>query len=255
MSLGAHLKEARRRLIIAVIGLVVGMVIAFIVTDPIIWYITSPIRILDEQRGTETPFAQFVFSGVSSAFDLRLRIAFAIGMVFSAPIWLWQIWAFIMPGLTRKEIKYTIVFVCAAIPLFFGGAYVAVMVAPHVIEVMSSFVPEGGVNYFNAKEYYDFIFKFIIVIGIAFVLPVFMVALNTAGIITGKAMLKGWRVAVLVSALFAAVATPAADIFSMLLLAGILIVLYFAASLLSMLFDRRKNKRLKAEGLLLDGDV
>ncbi|WP_298039470.1 twin-arginine translocase subunit TatC [uncultured Microbacterium sp.] len=252
MSLGGHLKEARRRLIISAIGVVIGMVIAFFVTDAIIWYITSPIRILDEARGTETPFAQFVFSGVSSAFDLRLRIAFAIGVLLSAPVWLWQIWAFIMPGLTRKEIKYTIGFVSAAIPLFFGGAYVAVMVAPHVIEVMSNFVPEGGVNYFNAKEYYDFIFKFIIVIGIAFVLPVFMVALNFAGLLTGKTMLKGWRWAVLIASLFAAIATPAADIFSMLLLAGILVVLYLVASILSMILDRGRRKRAKAQGLLLD---
>jgi sec-independent protein translocase protein TatC len=255
MSLGAHLKEARRRLIIAVIGLAAGMVVAFFVTDPIIWYITEPIRILDARRGTETPFAQFVFSGVSSAFDLRLRISFAIGLLLSAPVWLWQIWAFIMPGLTRKEVRYTISFVGAAIPLFFGGAYVAILVAPHVIEIMSNFVPEGGVNYFNAKEYYDFIFKFIIVIGVAFVLPVFMVALNFAGLLTGRAMLGGWRWAVLVASLFAAIATPAADIFSMLMLAGILIVLYFAATLLSLLLDRRRRKRSPADGLLPDVDA
>ena len=255
MSLGAHLKEARRRLIIAVIGLVLGMVVAIFVTDPVIWYITEPIRIIDAQRGTDTPFAQFVFSGISTGFDLRLRIAFAIGMLLSAPVWLWQIWAFIMPGLTRKEIRYTISFMAAAIPLFFAGAYVAVTVAPHVIEVMSRFVPEGGVNYFEAKAYYDFIFKFIIVIGISFVLPVFMVALNIAGMVTGRSMLKGWRAAVLVASLFAAIATPAADIFSMLLLAGILVVLYMAAALLSMIFDRRKRKRQVADGLVPGGDV
>ncbi len=107
MSLGAHLKEARRRLIIAVIGLVLGMVVAIFVTDPVIWYITEPIRIIDAQRGTDTPFAQFVFSGISTGFDLRLRIAFAIGMLLSAPVWLWQIWAFIMPGPTRKEVRWS----------------------------------------------------------------------------------------------------------------------------------------------------
>lgn len=250
MTLAAHLVELRRRLIISVIGLAAGMIVAFLVTDPIIWFITEPIRILDERRGTETPFAQLVFSSVSSGFDLRMRIAFAIGLLFSAPIWLWQIWAFIMPGLTRKEIRYTLSFVGAAIPLFFSGAYVAVLVAPHVIEIMSTFVPEGAVNYFDAKQYYDFIFKFVLVVGISFVLPVFLVALNVAGIMSGKAILKGWRIAILVACLFAAITTPAADIFSMLLLAGILIVLYFAAALLSMLFDRRKRKRDAAAGLL-----
>ncbi|SJN22150.1 Twin-arginine translocation protein TatC [Microbacterium esteraromaticum] len=251
MSLGGHLREARNRLIIAVIGLAVGMVVAFIATDAIIAFITEPIHVLDAKHGTD--FAKLMFSTVSEAFNLRLRIAFAIGLLLSAPIWLWQVWAFIMPGLTRKEISYTIWFLVSAIPLFFAGVYVAIIVAPHVIEVMSNFVPENAVNYFKAAEYYDFIFKFVIVIGVSFVLPVFMVALNLAGVITGRAIVKGWRVAVLISALFAAIATPAADIFSMLMLAGILIVLYFAAGLLSMLFDRRKRKRTIAAGL--DPDV
>lgn len=250
MSLGAHLKELRNRFLIAVIGIVIGMVIAFLVTEPIIHFITEPIRIIDKQRGDD--FAKLVFSGIGTAFNLRLRIAFAIGLLLSAPIWLWQIWAFIMPGLTRKEIKYTIAFVSAAVPLFFAGAYVAILVAPHVIQVMSNFVPEGGVNFFDASSYYDFIFKFVIVIGISFVLPVFMVALNLAGVISGKAIVKGWRIAVIVSAVFAAIATPAADIFSMFMLGGILIVLYMAAGLLSMLFDRRKRKRQLADGTLFE---
>lgn len=252
MTLSAHLVELRRRLIIAVIGLVAGMIIALFITDPIIWYITEPIRVLDAQRGTDTPFAQLVFSAVSSGFDLRMRIALAIGFILSAPVWLWQIWAFIMPGLTRKEIRYTLGFVGAAIPLFFAGGYVAVLVAPHVIEIMSQFVPEGGVNYFDAQQFYDFMFKFVLVVGISFVLPVFLVALNVAGVMTGRAILKGWRIAILIACIFAAITTPAADIFSMFLLAGILVILYFAAALVSMLFDRRKRKRDETAGLLPD---
>ena len=84
-----------------------------------------------------------MFSTVTSGFDLKLRIAFAIGLLISAPVWLWQIWAFIMPGLTRKEIRYTIGFLAAAIPLFFAGCYVGLVVMPHIIELMASFVPEG----------------------------------------------------------------------------------------------------------------
>lgn len=247
MSLGDHLREARRRLIIAVIGLAVGMVVAFIVTDSVIAFMTLPIDTINQQRGAE--FAELMFTKISSGFNLRIRMALSIGLLLSAPVWLWQIWAFVMPGLTRKEIKYTVAFVAAAVPLFFAGGYVAVMVAPHVIEVMSSFVPEVGKNFLDSDYYYDFILKFVLVIGVSFVLPVFMVALNLAGIVTGKAMLRAWRIAVLVAALFAAVATPAADIGSMLLLAGILIVLYFIAAFLSMFFDRRKHRRRIAEGL------
>lgn len=247
MSLGEHLREARRRLIFSVIGLAAGMIIAFIVTDPVISFLTEPINTINEERGAQ--FAELVFAKISSGFNLRIRMALSIGLLLSAPVWLWQIWAFIMPGLTKKEIKYTIAFVAAAIPLFFAGGYVAVLVAPHVIEVMSNFVPDVGKNFLDSDYYYDFILKFVLVIGVSFVLPVFMVALNLAGVISGRAMLKGWRVAVLVAALFAAIATPAADIGSMLLLAGILIVLYFAAAFVSLFFDRRKRKKLIASGL------
>jgi sec-independent protein translocase protein TatC len=241
MSLGEHLVELRRRLMIAAAALLVGMVIAFVVTDPIIHWITDPIREIADKRGDE--FSALNFTAVTSAFDLRMRIAFTIGIFLSAPVWLWQIWAFIMPGLTRKEIRYTVGFVAAAVPLFFAGCYVGVLVVPHVIELMWTFTPEGGVNFYNAPEYYDFVFKLMIVIGVSFVLPVFLVAMNLAGIMSGKAILKGWRVAVLVATLFAALATPAADVVSMLMLAGILVVLFFAAAGLSLLFDRRRRRR------------
>jgi len=248
MSIGAHLIELRKRLMIAAAALVIGMIVAFAITSPVIEWITGPVRDIAAQRGDN--LSAINFTAVTSAFDLRMRIAFTIGIFLSAPIWLWQIWAFIMPGLTRKEIRYTIGFVASAVPLFFGGCYVGVMIVPHVIELMWSFTPDGAANLYNAADYYDFVFKLMLVIGVAFVLPVFLVALNVAGVMSGKAILKGWRVAVLIATLFSALATPAADIVSMLMLAGILVVLFFAAAGVSMLFDRRKARRMAAEGLL-----
>jgi len=250
MSLGAHLVELRKRLMYAALALVVGMVIAFLIADPVIHLITEPIRVIIEKRGDN--FSALNFGTVTAAFDMRMRIAFSIGLFLSAPVWLWQIWAFIMPGLTRKEIRYTVAFVAAAVPLFFAGCYLGILVTPHVIELMWGFTPEGGTNFYQAQEYYDFIFKLMIVIGISFVLPVFLVALNVAGIMTGRAILKGWRVAILIATIFAALATPAADVISMLMLAGILIVLFFAAAGLSLLFDRRKRKRAADTGLVPD---
>lgn len=250
MSLGAHLVELRKRLMYAAIALVVGMVIAFIVADPIIHFITEPIRIITEKRGDD--FSALNFGTITAAFDMRMRIAFSIGLFISAPVWLWQIWAFIMPGLTRKEIRYTVGFVVAAVPLFFAGCYLGVMIMPHVIELMWSFTPEGATNFYYAQEYYDFVFKLMIVIGVSFVLPVFLVALNFAGVMSGRAILKGWRWAIVIATVFAALATPAADVVSMLMLAGILVVLFFAAAGLSLLFDKRKRKRDAATGLLTD---
>jgi len=242
MSLGAHLVELKRRLIICAIALVVGMIVAFIITDPILKLITEPIRIVAESRGEESK-VELMFSTVTSGFDLRFRMSFAIGILLSAPIWLWQFWAFIMPGLTRKEIRYTVGFVAAAIPLFFAGCATGLYVMPNIVRLMAEFVPDGAAAFYDAIYYYDFVFKLLLFVGIAYVLPVFLVALNLAGIMSGRAILKGWRVAIIVAVVFAALATPPADVASTFLLAGIMTVLFFAAAGLSMLFDRRKAKR------------
>jgi sec-independent protein translocase protein TatC len=241
MSLAQHLVELRKRLMIAALALVVGMVVAFIVTEQVIDVLSVPIEMIAQQRGTE--FAKLNFTSITAGFDLRLRIAFAIGILVSAPVWLWQIWAFLMPGLTRKEIRYTVGFVAAAVPLFFAGTVVGWLTMPHIIELMAQFVPEQGSLLFDSQYYYDFILKLLLIVGVAFVLPVFLVALNFAGVVSGMAILKGWRIAVLVAVVFAGLATPAADIFSMLMLAGILIVLYIAAAGVSLLVDRRRRKR------------
>lgn len=242
MSLADHLREVRKRVVISAIGLVVAMILALIFTDAIITAMTEPIRIVQEQRGADANVS-FMYTSITGPFDQRLRIAFVVGILLSAPVWLWQIWAFLMPGLTRKEIKYTIGFAAAAIPLFFAGCFVGWLVMPHIIEVMASFTTDFASNNYDAKLYYDFIFKLLLAVGVAFVLPVFLVALNFAGIMSGKAILKGWRTAVLIACLFAGLATPAADIPSMLMLAGILTVLYFMAAGLTLLIDRRRAKR------------
>ncbi|MDC7802582.1 twin-arginine translocase subunit TatC [Sphingomonas sp. BLCC-B65] len=248
MSLAQHLTELRRRFIIGIIALVVGMIIAWIFTDAIIWAMTEPIRVVAAQRG-DGDVVTLMYQSITGPFDMRLRIALAVGVIFSAPVWVWQIWAFLVPGLTRKEIRYTIGFVSAAVPLFAAGVFVGWLIMPHIVELMASFTPQGASNIYDSKYYYDFVFKLLLVVGVSFVLPVFLVALNLAGVMSGMAILKGWRVAVLVASLFAALATPAADIVSMLLLAGILTVLYFAAAGLSVIFDRRRAKREKALGL------
>ncbi|MGX1702443.1 twin-arginine translocase subunit TatC [Microbacterium sp. NPDC055357] len=242
MSLGGHLVELKNRLIICAAALVVAMVVAFLITDPVLHVITEPIRIVAESRG-DASRVELMYSTVTSGFDLKLRMAFAIGILLSAPIWLWQIWAFIMPGLRRKEIIYTVCFVCAAVPLFFAGCATGLYVMPNIVKLMAEFVPEGAAAFYDAIYYYDFVFKLLVFVGVAFVLPIFLVALNVAGVMSGRAILRGWRVAVLIAVTFAAIATPPADVVTTLLLAGILILLFFAAAGLSMLFDRRNAKR------------
>lgn len=242
MSLAGHLIELRNRLFIIVAAIVVAMVIAYFLTDPVMELITKPVRDLAEARGEEYRI-EVMFTTVTGAFDLKLRMAFAIGILLAAPIWLWQIWAYIMPGLSRKEVRYTIGFLAAAVPLFFAGATTGLLVMPNIVKLMAEFLPDGTAALYDAKYYYDFVLKLVLIVGIAFVLPVLLVGLNLSGVMSGRAILRGWRVAVVVAVVVAAIATPPADVVSTFLLAGILVVLFFAAAGLSMLFDRRRAKR------------
>lgn len=245
MSLRGHLIELRRRLVIVAIALVAGLILAFFITDPVIGVITEPIREVAASRGEEAQ-VEVMFTTVTGPFDLRLRMSFAIGIFLAAPIWIWQIWAYVMPGLTRREIAFTWGFLGAAIPLFFAGAATGLLVLPNIVRIMSEFTPDGAAAYYDATYYYDFVFKLLLFVGVAFVLPVFLVVLNFAGILTGRAIFKGWRIAVVVAVTFAALATPPSDVMSTFLLAGILLILYFAAAGLSVLFDRRRRKRQSA---------
>lgn len=242
MSLVEHLREARRRILICCAALLIAAVVGFIFTDPAIEFISIPINKVAEARGDDVQ-TQLMVTSVTGPFDLRMKMAFTIAFFLASPIWIWQLWAFIMPAMTKRETRYTVGFTAAAVPLFLIGCGVAWWITPHVVELMATFLPQEAAANYDATVYFDFIFKLMLVVGIAFVLPVFLVALNLAGVMSGRAILKGWRVAILIATIFAAITTPAADVGSMLLLAGILIVLYFAAAGLSLLFDRRRKKQ------------
>jgi sec-independent protein translocase protein TatC len=250
MTLGDHLLELRKRLYIAAAAILVGMVGGWFVADFLLDVLRGPIYTIAEAQNR---VATLNYDGISSAFDLKLQIALTIGIVATSPIWLYQIWAFFMPGLTRREIKYTLGFFLSAIPLFLLGCWAGFTVFPHIVELMTSFAPSQDSAIITAKTYFDFVLKLVLVVGVAFVLPVFLVLLNFAGVISAKRILKSWRVAILLIVLFTAIATPAADILSMFMLAIPMVVLYFTAAGIAWLHDRRKAKRVKAT--LVDPNV
>jgi sec-independent protein translocase protein TatC len=240
MSLGRHLLELRKRLTIAAIAVVGGAVAAWFITDPVIALLRAPIEAFADDSGHT---ANLNWETVTQAFDLKIQISIAIALVASSPIWLYQIWAFIVPGLLRKEKQYAIAFFASAIPLFLLGIAAGWFVMPHIIQLMLGFAPAETISNLGARYYFDFILKLLLATGIAFVLPVFLVLLNVIGILSAKAILKGWRIAILAICLFTAIATPAADLFSMFLLAIPMVVLYFAAVGIAFLHDRRVARR------------
>lgn len=249
MSLGQHLIELRKRLFISAIAIVVFSIGGWFLSDPIFTAIQEPVQAMAKAHT-----ASINFAGIGTAFDIRIQIAVTVGAVISSPIWLFQIFAFIVPGLTRTEKKYTFGFFFTAVPLFLLGCAGGWFVVPHIVGVLGSFTPTGGVSLLEARDYLSFVLKLVLAVGIAFVLPVFLVLLNFLGIISGRSILTSWRWAILLIFVFCAVATPSADVGSMFLLAVPMIVLYLLAAGVAWWHDRVARKR--AEALSADlGDA
>jgi sec-independent protein translocase protein TatC len=238
MSLGEHLLELRRRLFISGIALLVGAVGGWLLTELVWDALRVPIDQIAESRN-----ATINYPGITTAFDIRLQLAVTIGLVIASPVWLYQIFAFLVPGLTSKERRYTFGFFFSAVPLFLAGCATGWFVLPHIVELMASFVPPEDASIVDARFYFDFVLKLVIATGVAFVLPVFLVILNFMGVMSAASILKGWRVAILVITLFTAIVTPAADVLSMFLLAIPMVFLYFAAAGVAYLHDRRAAAR------------
>ncbi|NII39768.1 sec-independent protein translocase protein TatC [Curtobacterium flaccumfaciens] len=240
MSLGQHLIELRNRLFRAVIAVLVGAIGGWFLTPFVLDSLRSPVTQLARVGGHT---AELNFPMITGAFDLRLQIAITIGVVLASPVWLYQIWAFIVPALVRREKQYVWGFLGTAIPLFFAGCAFGWYVLPHVVGILGSFVSAQDTSIVDAKAYYDFVIKLIVAVGIAFVLPVFLVLLNFVGVLSAAAIIRSWRVAIVLILIFTALVTPSADILSMFILAIPMVVLYFAACLVTWIHDRRVAKR------------
>jgi sec-independent protein translocase protein TatC len=244
MSLAQHLVELRKRIMIAAIAILVGAVAGWLVSGFVWDALRAPVS---EIVNAQYRHAQINYPDITSAFDLKFKIAIYVGLIASSPVWLYQIFAFLAPGLTRKEKRYTYGFVFTAVPLFLLGCASGWYVVPHVVVLLTSFEPKQTSAYITAGDYFDFIMKLVVAIGIAFVLPVFVVLLNFAGVISAKSIIRSWKVATLLIILFTAIATPAADVFSMFLLALPMVVLYFGAYGTAALHDRSVARRTLAE--------
>jgi sec-independent protein translocase protein TatC len=240
MSLGQHLIELRKRLFRAALGVLAGAIVGFIVAPWVFDQIAGPISDIAKSRNIILNFGQ-----VTASFDLRMQLAIYVGLFLSSPIWMYQIFAFLVPGLTGKEKRYTFGFFFTSIPLFLVGCAAGWLVLPHIVTLLNSFAPEGTASVTDAKDYLNFVLKLVLAVGVAFVLPVFLVILNFIGILSAKGIIKGWRVAILSITLFTAIATPAADVSSMFLLAIPMVALYFLAVGIAFWHDAIVAKRLR----------
>lgn len=241
MSLGEHLLELRKRLVISAIAIVLAAVGGYLLAPLVKDGMRVPINKIAEERN-----AEITYTTVTGAFDLQIQIALTLAILIASPIWLYQLFAFLVPGLTSKEKRYTFGFFFSAVPLFLVGGAVGWFLFPHMVELLASFAPTEDSTLLDARYYYEFVIKLVLAIGIAFILPVFLVLLNFTGVLSAAAILKGWRIAILLIIVFCAIATPAADVISMFLLAVPMVLLYFIATGIAWLHDRRSAKRVAA---------
>ena len=243
MSLSGHLKELRNRLFWSALFIIAGSVAGWFMFDLVFTELQRPIVELANQPGSN---ATINFPTVVSAFDVRLQVSIFLGIMMTAPVWLYNLWAFVTPGLKRREKRFTIGFIVAAVPLFLAGTALAWSSLPTFVVVLVGFTPEGSANVINASEYILFTIRILLVFGLAFVLPVVLVMLNFAGVITAKNITNSWRLAVFVSAVVGAIATPVAEPMAMFLLMVPLLILYYLAAGIAYLHDKRVSRKLAA---------
>lgn len=251
MTLREHIIELRNRLLKSVLAIVLGTILGWIFYNPALEILKHPfetsVKALAEEKGLEP---SLTFTGVGDPLTFRIKISALTGLVASSPIWLYQLWAFIAPGLHRTERKWAYLFSAIATPLFAAGIWMAYWTLPKGIQILIGFTPLEVQNLITLPQYLDFVIRTMLVFGIAFLIPLVVILLNMVGIVPGAALGKFRPYIILVIFVFAAVATPSGDPFTMCLLALPMCVLFFAAEVIARLNDRRRSRR--TEALLAD---
>ena len=253
MSIVEHLQELRRRVVISLAAIIVGTVIGFI------WYQASPGNLLPLGEIIRRPYCslpaelradltsdgscRLIATSPFEMFMLRLKVGFLAGLVLSSPVWLWQIWSFITPGLHKNERRWTLSFVALAVTLFVAGAVLAYFIVDQGLELLMSIGSEFQISAMSGQQYYSFVLALIIIFGVSFEVPLVIIMLNLAGLLAYD-QIEGKRRIIIVSLfIFAAVATPGQEPFSMIVLALSLCLLVELAFQFCRLNDKRRTKK------------
>ena len=242
MTLTEHLSELRNRLVKISIAVLLATIGIWNYYPRIFAVIRKPF----DEIHSEHSSAILALTGVTSGFSLQLRVSITAGIVLSSPIWIFQIWRFIAPGLKRNEKFWAYVFTAIAVPLFVSGVLLAYYVMPRMLNILYQFTPTNVNNVTSVDTYLSFFTHLVLFFGIGFLLPLVLVMLNFAGILRGATLRNAWRWIILGSFVFGAVATPNGDPVAMTAVALPMIVLSFAAVGVALLNDKRKAKVFEA---------
>jgi len=249
MPLMEHLRELRNRVIKIAIAITIGAIIGWLIYQPVFRFIEAPfcrlpasIRLIPGAAGGSCSNRLFV-TGIFDALFLKLQISIAVGVIMSSPVWLYQVWAFIAPGLYTRERRWAYYFVGAAIPLFAIGATIAYFAMTKGLHFLLGVVPHNVTPLITINTYLSYAGAMLLIFGLAFELPLVFVLLNMAGVLTHERFRKWRRVIIFLVFAFAAIFTPSPDPISMLLLAVPCVVLVEASEVFAWANDRRRAKR------------
>ncbi|MFT3871835.1 MAG: twin-arginine translocase subunit TatC [Nocardioides sp.] len=248
MALSDHLRELRGRIMKCALVLTVAFIIGLVFYDQIFGFIMGPYKHAQQQLPGGTNSVATV-NGPGGPFLLYFKIAGLAAVVGTSPYWLYQIWAFILPGLHPHERRWSRVFAAIAGPLFIVGVIIGYVTLPKGLEVLIGFTPDSLTNLVEFSEYLSFLTRTLLVFGIAFEIPVFIVLLNLAGVVTAKKLAEHRAWIIIVVFVFAAIATPSTDPFTMCFLAFPMVGLFLVSEVIARFNDRRRRRAREAAGL------
>jgi sec-independent protein translocase protein TatC len=231
MSFMEHLGELRVRIVRALIGLLIGTVIALPFSQYIVDWLARPVTRLNYS---------LVFTAPAEAFWVQMKVGIIVGVFLSAPVILWQVWAFIAPGLHAHERKYALPFVIIGSLLFVGGgAFSLFVVTPYAIKFLLSYARPGLTPMITLQNHVDFLLKFTVAFAAVFELPLALTILARVGIVNAKMLARNRKYAILGAFVAAAVLTPTPDAFNQAMMAGPLIILYEVGIICARIFGKK----------------
>jgi sec-independent protein translocase protein TatC len=239
MALADHLRELRARVLKVVTIVFLGMIVALFFFDPIFALVLEPYESAVAQLPDDIQSVATI-AGVGGPLMLYLKLCGTTSLILTSPLWLYQIWAFILPGLHDKERKWSRVFAAIAGPLFLAGVAVGYLTLPKGLEILIGLTQADLTNLVEFGDYLTFLIRTLLVFGIAFEIPVFVVLLNLAGVLPGKALGAHRAWVIIGTFVFAAIATPSTDPFTMLFLAVPMVILFAISEAIARYLDHRR---------------
>lgn len=254
MALSDHFREVRARLLRVTCYLLVAMVIALVFFERVFDIVFAPYQDAAEMLGGDVD-TKAVILGLGAPLLLQLKLSAAAAVVVTAPLWLWELWRFLLPALHRNERRWSLVFAAVAGPLFLAGIAMGYYVMPVGIRVLLGFTDANLQSLVDFPTYLSFFIRTLLVFGISLEIPLFVIMLNLAGVLKGKTLGRYRSMIVLGTFVFAAVATPTTDPFGMLLLGTPMMLLFFIAEIIARAVDRVRERKAGELATLSDDEA